>query len=54
MSLGAGLDSVAWRHTDLDLEVVEADQPDSAADKLRRVRAADPDAVELVTVARVP
>jgi methyltransferase (TIGR00027 family) len=40
VSLGAGLDSVAWRHTDLDLEVVEVDQPDSAADKLRRVRAA--------------
>ncbi|WP_051808840.1 class I SAM-dependent methyltransferase [Actinoplanes subtropicus] len=40
VSLGAGLDSVAWRHTDLDLEVVEIDQPDSAADKLRRVRAA--------------
>jgi methyltransferase (TIGR00027 family) len=38
--LGAGLDSVAWRHRDLDLEVVEVDQPDSSADKLRRVRAA--------------
>lgn len=39
VSLGAGLDSVAWRHPDLDLEVVEVDQPDCAADKLQRVRA---------------
>jgi methyltransferase (TIGR00027 family) len=40
VSLGAGLDSVAWRHRDLDLEVVEIDQPDCTTDKLQRVRAA--------------
>ena len=37
---GAGLDTLAWRHTDLEPEVVEIDQPDSIADKLQRVRAA--------------
>jgi methyltransferase (TIGR00027 family) len=40
VSLGAGLDSVAWRHIGLDLEVVEIDQPDCTADKLQRVRTA--------------
>jgi methyltransferase (TIGR00027 family) len=40
VALGAGLDSVAWRHLDLDLEVVEVDHPDSTDDKLQRVRAA--------------
>jgi methyltransferase (TIGR00027 family) len=40
VAVGAGLDTLAWRHADLELEVVEIDQPDSTADKLRRVRAA--------------
>jgi len=40
VSVGAGLDSVAWRQSGLDLEVVEIDQADCTADKLQRVRTA--------------
>ena len=40
VALGAGLDSVAWRHSEVDLEVVEIDLPESAEDKMLRIRGA--------------